>query len=418
MKPTIPFLFLLLGFVILLMNCKDRSVTPPEPTTPEITGIELSSEQIIVNDSVLITIKLSEELEEEYALKWTLSGYQTQIDSVTSEPVFSWKAPKVHGTYEHSVQVVSTTGEPISDSYLFNTEIASFPVVPVDGNKLVFSMPAEDGSNQIFSMNLDGSELTQLTFLAPNSSYEPSWSPDGKHIVFTSSFKSTSNGPTIYLMNADGTNLRVMKSLPNSTTAYAGSGPKWSPDGTMIIFSAATIFKEIMVYNFEMDSVVRIAENTFQDSAPTWNPESNQIVFQSRRDVNPEDSTRLGNDLYVMDEDGGNVQRITETGSSRTPVWHPVDNTVAYSESSDSKFKLMTVDVTTKMTMKIQESFEDELIFWPVAWSSDGKSLLVQVRDYPLSTFHILDLETEEVTEIPLNPQEFSGIDWYQYEKE
>ena len=318
------------------------------------------------------------------------------------------------------MQVLSATGEPLSDPYVFTTEIASVPVVPVEGNKLVFSMPAGDGNSEIFTMNLDGSELTQLTFLAPNGSYEPSWSPDGKQIVFTSSFMSSTAGPTIYLMNADGTNLRAMK--PNSVNpaglAFAGSNPKWSPDGTMIAFSAYVSFnQEIMVYNFEMDSVVRLTENTFQDRIPNWNPQSNKIVFRSRRDVNPADSSRLGDDIYMMDKNGKNLQRLTETGSSSSPVWHPEDNTVAYSESSDSRFKLMTIDVTTKMTMKIQESFEDELIFWPVAWSSDGKSLLVQVRDYPLSTFHILDLETEEVTEIPLNPQEFSGIDWYQYEE-
>jgi len=415
MKQSIPYLFLTVGFMILFLNCKDRSVTPPEPTIPEINGIELNSEHIIVNDSVLITATLSEELGEEYALKWNLKGYQAEIDSITSETIFLWKAPKVHGNYEHSVQVLSTAGEPVSNPEMFSTEISSIPVVPVEGNKLVFIMQAIDGTNEVFSMNIDGSELEQLTFIGVDSEHA-SWSPDGKHIVFTSFYKSTSAGPVIYLMNSDGTNLRAMKPPEDSTSGFSGGYPKWSPDGTMITFSSSGFLDDIMIYDFEMDSVVRIAENSFQDRFPFWNPESNRIAFQSRRDTNPADSTRLGNDLYVMDIDGGNVQRLTETGSSRAPVWHPQNNIVVYRETNGSN-KLMTVDVTTKMTMKIQEPFEEGVFLWPMAWSSGGEQLLVQVFDMEKYTFHILDLNTALATKIPLESESYTSIDWYHYQE-
>lgn len=410
------FLVLVLISLVVLTSCKDQGTAPPEPTTPAVNGIELNSEQIIVNDTVQITVSLSEELGEEYMLRWELTGYQTQIDSVTTETTFTWVAPRVHGNYEHSVHLVSAAEEPVSNPYLFTTEIASVPVVPVEGNKLVFSMPEEDGDSQIFTMNIDGTNLIQLTFFE-REAYSPSWSPDGRKIVFSSGFMGSSAGPALFVMDANGENITPVKYMEDSVRIHKGEFAQWSPDGTKLVYQEYLGGVEIVVYDFETDEITQLTNVPASNSSPSWNPESDQIVFQSRRDAHPEDSTRLGNDLYVMDEDGGNVQRITETGSSRTPVWHPENKTVAYSESSDSRFKLMTVDVTTKMKKKIQEPFEEELIFWPVAWSSDGKSLLAQVRDYPLSTFHILDLETEEVAEIPLNPQEFSGIDWYQSEK-
>ncbi len=399
------------------MNCKDQGTTPPEVTTPVISGIELSSGQIIVSDSLLITATLSEELGKEYLLKWKLSGYQTDIDSLTSDVVFSWKAPKVHGNYEHSIQIVSVTGEPISEAHPFSTEISSVPVNPVEGNKLVFSMPeGEDGFNQIFSMNIDGTELTQLTFLERNDAYSPSWSPNGKHIVFTSSYLGTSAGPAVYLMNADGTNFRPMKPSLDSTAAYFGKYPKWSPDGTMITFSSGGLSNDIMVYNFESDSVIQLTSHPTYNSQPYWSPDSKQIVFQSRRDVNPEDSTRLGSDIYLMNIDGGSVQRLTETGSSYTPVWHPEENTIVYKGYS-AESTLMTVDVETKEAMRLQEPFEEGVLLWPMAWSSDGSQLLVQVSDGSTYSFHILDIRSGVTTTIPLELESYTSIDWYNYKE-
>ncbi len=407
------FLVLVLVSIVVLTSCKDQGTTPPEPIIPEISGIELNSEQIIVNDTVQVTATLHTELGQEYKLRWQLSGYEDDIDSVTSEATFNWTAPRVHGSYEHSVQVFSAIGEPVSEPYSFTTEISSVPIVPVEGNKVVFSM-FEGDWQEIFSMNIDGSELTRLTFLEDASTY-PSWSPDGKQIVFSSFYKGTTAGPVIYLMNADGTNLRAMKPSPNSTIAYGGHTPKWSPDGTMITFSSG-LSDNIMIYDFEMDSVVRVAENSFQDRFPFWNPESNQIVFQSRRDTHPEDSTRLGNDIYLMDEGGQNVQRLTETGSSRSPVWHPESNTVVYRETSGSN-KLMTLDVETKTTMQIEEPFEEGVFLWPMAWSSDGSQLLVQVFDGEKYTFQTLEIETAMATLIPLESESYTSIDWYYHEQ-
>ncbi len=401
------------------MNCKDQGTTPPEVTTPVISGIELSSDQIIVSDSLLITATLSEELGKKYLLKWKLSGYQTDIDSLTSDVVFSWKAPKVNGNYEHSIQIVSVTGEPISEAHQFSTEISSVPVNPVEGNKLVFSMPeGEDGFNQIFSMNIDGTELTQLTFLERNDAYSPSWSPDGKHIVFTSSYLGTSAGPAVYLMNADGTNFRPMKPSPDSTAAYFGKYPKWSPDGTMITFSSGGLSNDIMVYNFESDSVIQLTSHPTYNSQPYWSPDSKQIVFTSNREYFNADSMRYRTDLYVISADGQNLKRLTEYGYILDPVWSKNGELIAFRDIRIPN-KLGSISLENGEIEILEDTFPDEgLVFpHPVSWSIDDKKIFIRLTVHPYDTFVILDIETGEAEKIAFEQKKDVDVDWYQYEE-
>jgi len=79
-------------------------------------------------------------------------------------------------------------------------------------------------------MNPDGKDVVQLTNnTAPDQT--PSWSPDGRKIVFAS---ERDNDSEIYVMNADGSDQRRL-------TNQAGdeSHPHWSPDGQRIVFNSA-----------------------------------------------------------------------------------------------------------------------------------------------------------------------------------
>src|SRR5947208_7663956 len=79
----------------------------------------------------------------------------------------------------------------------------------------------------IFTMNADGSEVTQIT---DNQyfNFAPAWSPDGTKIAFDT---SRNNGDSeIYLMNADGSNQAGF-----SPPAF-GIDAAWSPDGKKIVY--------------------------------------------------------------------------------------------------------------------------------------------------------------------------------------
>ena len=77
-------------------------------------------------------------------------------------------------------------------------------------------------------MDADGSNPRQLTRRGAGA---PSWSPDGTQIAFDSYHDGSGN---IYVMDADGNNLRRLASYKKASARF----PSWSPDGTQIAFES------------------------------------------------------------------------------------------------------------------------------------------------------------------------------------
>ncbi len=82
-------------------------------------------------------------------------------------------------------------------------------------------------NNNIWTMNIDGTNQKQITFT--NNNYAPSWSPDGKRILFS----NDSTTKNIYIINSDGTNL---KKITNSIAPNFSSSATWSANGEKIFF--------------------------------------------------------------------------------------------------------------------------------------------------------------------------------------
>jgi Tol biopolymer transport system component len=85
----------------------------------------------------------------------------------------------------------------------------------------------ESETNEIFVMNANGSDQTQL-INNDVSDEEPSWSPDGEKIAFSGFGDDDSDSRGVFVMNADGSDV---------TRLTDGSQPSWSPDGEKISFS-------------------------------------------------------------------------------------------------------------------------------------------------------------------------------------
>jgi Tol biopolymer transport system component len=100
----------------------------------------------------------------------------------------------------------------LSETRLTNTP-AQYKVVAgvsPDGRKVLFTRIDPGRFEQIFVMNVDG---TQVTRVSRGDYYDflPRWSPDGRRIAFTSSRDGT-NG--VYIMNADGSGVRDVSRTP------------------------------------------------------------------------------------------------------------------------------------------------------------------------------------------------------------
>ena len=81
-------------------------------------------------------------------------------------------------------------------------------------------MSGRDGNPEIYVMNADGSNLRRLTN-HPAGDGTPTWSPNSQQIAFVSDRTGT---PQIYLMGADGSNVRRI----TMNESWADQ-PTWSP---------------------------------------------------------------------------------------------------------------------------------------------------------------------------------------------
>jgi Tol biopolymer transport system component len=190
----------------------------------------------------------------------------------------------------------------------------NWPSWSPDGMQLAYTCraPIAGQGGGICTINIDGSGRTPLTSA---NDWEPSWSPDGRYIAFASQRDSN---PEIYLMNADGTNLRRLTHFDGEDWQAA-----WSPDSTKIAFARGEngnwdiYVMDVSDGGLQGDSSLqRLTDNDTSDGFPAWSPDGTRLVFMSQRDGNRE--------IYIMDNDGSNQQRLTNNDVDDSfPRWSP-----------------------------------------------------------------------------------------------
>jgi Tol biopolymer transport system component len=132
------------------------------------------------------------------------------------------------------------------------------------GTRIAFDT-SRDGNNDVFTMDVDGSNLTRLT-THPASDGDPNWAPSGSAIAFTS---SRDGEDMVYTMNADGT-AQTRRSL-----AGRSRQPAWSPNGTRIVFSGVRAEGTFGLYTIPADggSESKLTGQTSRnDYEPDWQP--------------------------------------------------------------------------------------------------------------------------------------------------
>ncbi|HEV8715361.1 MAG TPA: hypothetical protein VGX03_21340, partial [Candidatus Binatia bacterium] len=176
--------------------------------------------------------------------------------------------------------------------------------------------------NEVYVVQPDGSNARNMTQHPANDAL-PSWSPDGKRLVF----RSTRDGDKeLSVINVDGTGLTRLTTAPGTDTF-----PHWSPLGDRIVFASdRTGDFEIYTVRPDGSDVRQLTRSPGLDMHPVWSPDGKWICFASQRGGLKDEHPLTGNpqpygDLYLMRPDGSEVQALTDNQfEDGTPGWAPL----------------------------------------------------------------------------------------------
>jgi len=172
-----------------------------------------------------------------------------------------------------------------------------------DGQTIAFTSD-RSGDPEIYVAKADGSGLQRLTMTAGRDAH-PSWTPDGRQIVFQS---PRENGQVrLFIMNADGSNQRPL----TRNQGFCGV-PFVSPDGLQVAYQCAASLENLgsdeVPWRLWLVSVesgdARVATHgPGNDQVPYWSRDGRKLLFFSDRSGS--------NQLYELTVRSGRIRRIT-----------------------------------------------------------------------------------------------------------
>ncbi len=139
------------------------------------------------------------------------------------------------------------------------------PVMIGEGGRIAFVSDRGGDILQIWTMNPDGSNPRQLTF-GPGDKTQPKWSPDGRRLLYITDGGQDNYGndlgTDIKIINMDGTGIEWVVHSPGDDT-----DPTWSPDGRYIAFTSTRVADNRQVY--VIDAVCLEEPEGCLDTTPT-----------------------------------------------------------------------------------------------------------------------------------------------------
>lgn len=183
------------------------------------------------------------------------------------------------------------------------------------GNQIVYCHQLDEGSNNIYLMNIDGSDKQMIIANAGC----PVFSPDGQRIAYLSSIDNGSS--QIFVADYDGEN---PKQLTTSFSSRIWPGwppegnynPQWTPNSKKIVYvSCEDEDPEIHIMNSDGSNKVKLTNTDARDEGPEITTDGKFILFSSKRNMD------MNSEIFMMKINGKNQKPLSNySGSDIYPV--------------------------------------------------------------------------------------------------
>lgn len=320
----------------------------------------------------------------------------------------------------------------------------SNPQVSPDGKKILYGVSYESvelnkSNNELYTMNLDGSDVKRLTKTAMSEG-DAVWIDNGRKIAFVAAHDGK---PQLWVMNADGTNRHVVSRLENGVGGF-----KVSPDGKKVVIvstvkynrTAQDVYPDLtkatgrliddMMYkhwdewvteiphpfiadfdNYRLTNIKDIMEGERFESPMkpfggvesfAWSPDSRELVYVSRKKEGMEYAISTNSDLYCYNLESGETRNLTEgmMGYDTNPAFSPDGSKLAWLsmehdgyESDKNRIFVMDMATGEKTDLTADWDYTADQF----AWYPDGKKIYFIAPYQGVTPVFSIDVESRKV---------------------
>jgi Tol biopolymer transport system component len=221
-----------------------------------------------------------------------------------------------------------------------------WPHISPDGTRVALSIRMDDGSMQVATTAIDGSDLRILTTTGYNE--YPDWSPDGTWLVYShvqdadveainrecplnDCLVTLGIKEPLWRMNADGSDQRLL-----GDPAMVDFWPRLSPDGTKVTFIRVDPpnhdWFTIMIRDLTTGEEHQVTANDREPTLPAWSHDGRSILYTTSHQAG---STDIWNQIETVAANDPTavptvVRSVAEGGGGSQPSYSPDGSRIVF----------------------------------------------------------------------------------------